>query len=262
MYPYDLFLGLDLYDILIAVGFFAALMFFRFWGDRRNFSAGLQNLVIFSALGAIIGGFGAATLFQAFYNFMESGVFELAKNTGATFYGGLIGGVLLFLLIYFVGGRLILRDGSAVKSFFSMSEIAAGAIALAHGLGRVGCLCAGCCHGAITDAWYGVYNVHLDAKTVPIQLFEALFLFALAGVLTYRVWKGKKGNFGLYLVAYAVWRFLIEYLRTDDRGATVVSFLTPSQLTAILLVLFGIGLWGLEYLLARKATLKGGEGDA
>ena len=46
MYPYDLFWGLDLYDLLIALGFFAALLYFRFWADRRNFSAGLQNLVI------------------------------------------------------------------------------------------------------------------------------------------------------------------------------------------------------------------------
>ena len=261
MYPYDLFWGLDLYDLLIAFGFFAALLYFRFWADRRNFSAGLQNLVIFSALGGVLGGFGAATLFQAFYNYMESGVFTLAQNTGATFYGGLIGGALLFLVIYFLGGRWILRDGSTVKCFFSMSEIAAGGIALAHGLGRLGCLMAGCCHGKVTEAWYGVYNAYLDAKTVPVQLFEALFLFALSAYLTYRLCKRQRGNLGIYLVAYAVWRFLIEYLRTDDRGATVVAFLTPSQLTALILVLVGVGLWGLERLLSTRCQ-KGGGLDA
>ena len=53
---------------------------------------------------------------------------------------------------------------------------------------------------------------------------------------------------------YAVWRFFIEYLRADDRGATVVSFLSPSQLTAVLLFAVGAGLylWGL--LRERKGT--------
>jgi prolipoprotein diacylglyceryltransferase len=46
----------------------------------------------------------------------------------------------------------------------------------------------------------------------------------------------------IYLMAYGVWRFFAEYLRADDRGATVVKFLSPSQLTAILLFLFGAGL--------------------
>ena len=40
----------------------------------------------------------------------------------------------------------------------------------------------------------------------------------------------------LYMSVYGVWRFLIEYLRGDDRGATVVPFLTPSQLIAVVLI--------------------------
>ena len=43
-------------------------------------------------------------------------------------------------------------------------------------------------------------------------------------------------------MAYAVWRFLAEYLRADDRGATVVSFLSPSQFVAVLLFALGVGL--------------------
>lgn len=261
MYPYDLFWGLDLYDLLIAVGFFAALLFFRFWADRRDFSAGLQNLVIVCALCAMIGGYGAAVLMQAVYNWLESGVFEVVSGTGATFYGGLVGGAILFVLIYFVAGHFVLRNGQPVKRFWEMSEIAAGSIALAHGFGRLGCLFAGCCHGKVTDAWYGIYNAYLDADTVPVQLFEALFLFALAGFLTWRLSRKQRGNLGLYLVAYAVWRFLIEYLRADDRGETFVSILSPSQLTAIVLLLLGVGLWALEYALKRRTDAKGGRTD-
>ena len=262
MYPYDLFLGLDLYDLMIAVGFFLALLYFRFWADRKAFAAGLQNLVIVGALAGIIGGYCAAVLMQAVYNWLESGVFEIVNGTGATFYGGLVGGALLFVAVYFLGGHFVLRNGSAAKNFFSVSEIAAGSIALAHGFGRLGCLFAGCCHGKVTDAWYGIYHVHLDAKVVPVQLFEALFLFALAAFLTYRLYRGMRGGLGLYLILYAVWRFLIEYLRADERGQSPIPFLSPSQLTALVLVAVGIGFWGVEYRLAHRAKTNGGDNDA
>ena len=44
----------------------------------------------------------------------------------------------------------------------------------------------------------------------------------------------------LYLMGYGVWRFILEYLRGDDRGETIVSFLTPSQLTAVLMIIVGV----------------------
>lgn len=262
MYPYDLFFGLDLYDLLIVLGFFGALVYFRFWGDRRHFSSGYQNLCIICGLAGIIGGYGAAVVTQAFYNYLESGVFEIVSGTGATFYGGLIGGALLFLLLYFVGGRLFLRQESVTKPFFLLSEIASGSIALAHGFGRLGCLFAGCCHGAVTDAWFGIYNAQLDAKTVPVQLFEALFLFVLVGFMTWRLHRGLRGNLGVYLTFYAVWRFLIEFLRGDDRGQSLIPALSPSQMVAILLFAVGIGVWLLEYCLAKPKTGHEEERDA
>lgn len=251
MYPYDVFLGMDLYEIAIVLGFFAALLYFRFWADRRKFSAKLQNLCIVGAMLAVFGGYGAAVLAQAFYNYLDGESFRLTSGTGATFYGGLVGGAVIFIAIYLIGGR-ILREGSAKRRFFEMSGIAGGAIALAHGIGRIGCLCAGCCHGKITDAWYGIYNVALGAKTVPVQLFEALFLFALAAFLSWWLHRGMRGGLGVYLSAYAVWRFFAEYLRTDHRGQSPISFLSPSQLTAVLLLLVGVGLIVSEYVVVAR----------
>ena len=252
MYPYEVFLGMDMYEILLVLGFFAALVYFRIWADRMHLSAKLQNLCIFGAMFAMIGGYGAAVLAQAFYNFLDQGVFEIVQGTGATFYGGLIGGALVFLAVYFVGGHFLKVD--APKHFFAFSEIAGGAIALAHGIGRIGCLFAGCCHGKVTDAWYGVYNVVLGVKTVPVQLFEALFLIALAAFLTWRLWRGMRGNLGLYLSCYAVWRFFAEYLRSDDRGQSPIAFLSPSQFTAVILLLVGIGVLVLQRYLAKTET--------
>ena len=258
MYPKEIIFGMGMYELLIALGFFCALLYFRIFADRYAFSAKMQNLVILCALAALVGGYGFAVLFQAVYNGLETGVYEVVNTTGATFYGGLIGGTGVFIGIYFLAGRFVLKAGEAKSNFSRLSEIAAGSIAVAHGMGRLGCLFAGCCHGAVTDAWYGIYHHYLKAKVIPVQLFEAIFLFALCGFLTWRLLKGKRSNLAVYLMTYAVWRFFAEYLRADDRGASVVAFLSPSQFTAILLFLVGVGLW----LFARRNRGREASGES
>ncbi len=239
MYPYRVLFDLGMYEILLVLGFVFALIYFRVLADRVGFGASLQNICILGGLVGLIGGYGMAVVTQAVYNALASGHFEIAGNTGATFYGGLVGGIGFYVLFYFLAGRFFLKRGEAGVNFGRMSDIAAGAIALAHAMGRIGCLFAGCCHGAVTDAWYGIYHVRLQTKVIPVQLFEAIFLLALCAYLTWRFFKGKRKNLAVYLVAYAIWRFFAEYLRNDDRGSTVVSFLSPSQLTSILLFLVG-----------------------
>ena len=183
MYPHSLFLGLTLYDIFILVGVVAAFLLADRMTVKRGFSVSLQRIVIICALSAVIVGYGSAVLFQAFYNIAERGKFVIDANTGATFYGGLIGGAGAFLLVYFIAGKHFCKDNEAVKRFPDMLDIGACCIPLAHAFGRLGCLTAGCCHGRETDAWYGInmYNFTNGAgeevwhRVVPIQLFESIF---------------------------------------------------------------------------------------
>ena len=80
------------------------------------------------------------------------------------------------------------------------------------------------------------------AKVVPTQLFEALFLFALCAIIFILVMKWDfKHGMSVYLIAYGIFRFAIEYARSDDRGALVWG-ISPSQFWSILMVVFGIGL--------------------
>ena len=249
MYPYDILLELDLYMIMLCIGILSALISYRICADRLQFGAKLQNFCLFTGCAAIVVGYGSAVLFQAFYNIEKYGEFRINSQTGATFYGGLIGGALLFLIVYFVGGHFLFRDTSEhQKRFWQLADIAAISISSAHAFGRIGCLMVGCCHGAVTDQWYGIYMVSKGARVVPIQLYEAIVLFGICALCVYRLWTGKRDNLQLYMIVYGVWRFLIEYARDDDRGTTLVSFLTPSQLTAILMILGGIVLW----ILRRK----------
>jgi prolipoprotein diacylglyceryltransferase len=80
------------------------------------------------------------------------------------------------------------------------------------------------------------------ATVVPTQLFEALFLFALCGLCFYLVWvKNFKHNLSVYLIAYGIFRFCLEYVRADDRGELIPG-LTPSQFWSVLMVVAGIAL--------------------
>ena len=138
-------------------------------------------------------------------------------------------------------------------------------VCIAHALGRIGCLFAGCCHGKVyaekraftlpllTISASG--NLLKTEYTVPVQLYEACFLFALGAFLICRVLRKKTYGLPLYLALYGAWRFFIEYARADDRGATIVSFLSPSQLVALILIAAAAAIFYAE----RRFTKDGDE---
>lgn len=252
MYPYDILPGIDLYTVMLCVAILTAMLIFRFFSDRRGFSAKLNNFVLAVGVVAVILGYCSSVLVQAFYNAMESGKFVIDKSTGSTFYGGFIGGAAVFLAIYFGVGHFLFRDGENVRRTGELASICAAAVCAAHSLGRIGCLFAGCCYGRVTDSPFSVYNAYLDARVVPVQLYESLFLAALFAYLCFRLVKKRDNCMPIYLIAYGIWRFFIEYLRTDDRGESPVSFLTPSQFTALLLIAVGIALLVLSHFSAAR----------
>lgn len=238
MYPEDIIPGIDLYTIFFTLALMLAVISFRIISDKLELEASIHNLSLFSGIFAIIGGYCSAILTQAVYTYIETGIFSI-RDAGMTFYGGFVGGALTFFLVYFVFGGITDKKKLRFRRIIFVTDIGACSVVLAHAVGRIGCLFAGCCHGAATDAWYGIYNCRLHAKAVPVPLFESLFLFALLAVLLRRLFKGGSCILSLYLMIYGVWRFFIEYLRTDDRGATVVSALSPSQFTALILIAAG-----------------------
>jgi phosphatidylglycerol:prolipoprotein diacylglycerol transferase len=263
MYPYELFWGIDLYSLSITLGVVVCLLLVRLQGDMRGLRAKLQNDILTLTPLAVVLGYGAAVLIQGLYNMASVGGYEINQSTGATFYGGLLGGTIAFIVLYFGAGHFRYRDGYHKVHFRDVVDMAPAAITAAHGLGRVGCLMAGCCHGAPTDAWYGIYMIGPDCRVVPVQLFEALFLFCLCGALLVMMKKGIRHQMPTYMLVYGLWRFFAEYWRADDRGQTVVSFLSPSQFFSVLLMLGGVTLLIVELYLDRRAAGKGtGENDA
>ena len=249
MYPDKIFGLFYLYGLMISVGLIVAFIVLFFLGKKRNVDESFMDFIFYNGIASIVVGFGSAALFQATYNYIENPEAGFNLGGGITFIGGLIGGVICFLAVYFIfrprlKGRLV--------DVLSMLPCA---VLVGHAFGRIGCLFAGCCHGPETDAWYGIM-MHTHefgyAKVVPTQLFEALFLFALFAVcLILFLKKDFKHNMSVYLIGYGIWRFFIEYVRADDRGS-FVGGISPSQFWAILMVVIGIGLIFLMNHLVKK----------
>ena len=250
MYPYDILPGFTLYDLCLALGIFCAVLVFRFFSDRDKISARLYNFILYDALITVVLGYALSVFTQALYNWRDEGKFVISASTGATFLGGLVGGAAVFIAFYFGIGHFSFGNRENIKSFRWMTDVAAVCIPAAHSIGRIGCLTAGCCHGIVyeTAKWYTFRFLILNAAdecigvfyALPVQLYEALFLAVLALALGIMKRKNKTNLLPIYMIAYGVWRFLIEYIRGDERGTTIVDFLSPSQLTSVLMVAGGI----------------------
>lgn len=255
MYPYTIIFGMTAYEIFILIGVIGIMIAFRVFADKKGYSARFQNFILAAIVITILCGYGSAVLFQAFYNYLATGIFKIDSSTGATFYGGFIGGVTVCVIIYFVAGHFLFKDKEHLRAFPHILDCGGFCVPLAHGFGRLGCLLVGCCHGGYTDAWYGIPLAGTDKKIIPLQLYESIFLLSLFAFLFIRAMKKDKYTqaMPIYLSSYAVWRFIIEFFRTDDRGASPISFLSPSQFTAVLLVAVAIVLYILmEKLYVRK----------
>lgn len=239
MYPYELFFGLTLYEVLVAAGFLAAVLLFRRFSFRAGISAKLYNLALAAMTAAAVGGYLSGFLFQGVYDWLGGRPFSLTETTGSTFLGGFLGGFVILMAVYFGAGRILFgRRGEHTARFSDVADGYFIALTAGHGFGRIGCLMAGCCHGIASE--HGIYFPELGYRALPTQLYEALFLFALTAVLWAAVKRLPGIGGSVYCLGYGIWRFFIEFIRGDDRGKTLVDSLSPSQLVSLLLAAAGV----------------------
>ena len=227
-----------MYGIMIAVGILACFWLLFYYGKKRNVEDKFIDFIFYNGIASIAFGFFSAALFQATYNYIENPKNGFDLGGGITFIGGLIGGVITFLVVYVIFRKKYKSKLLDVVSFLPCC------ITLAHGFGRIGCFCAGCCYGLPTDSIFGVVfpNMEYLGKVHPTQLYEAVFLFLLCAVMFVLVMKWNfKHGLSVYLIAYGVFRFFIEYVRDDNRGGFIPG-LSPSQFWSICMVVIGVGL--------------------
>jgi phosphatidylglycerol:prolipoprotein diacylglycerol transferase len=120
-----------------------------------------------------------------------------------------------------------------------LMDVAAGPMLLGIAFGRIGCFLNGCCYGKTDPGWVcavpyppgstpfveqvraGLINENAPQSLPvhPTQLYEvvamAALFFVVQAVFRRRRWKGQA--FAVAAGGYALWRFLVEFLRGDRR---------------------------------------------
>src|SRR6058998_2573864 len=225
------------YGVLLAAAYLLGLKLAMARAKARGLDANrVLDLGIYIIISALIGAklLLLVTDFRAFTADPRE-LLTLARS-GGVFYGGLILAVIV-ALVY------ISRVGLPL---WTTCDVFAPGIALGHVVGRFGCLFAGCCYGKPTTVpWAITFTDPFAASNVgtplnqplhPTQLYEAGAELLILGVLLATERKGRPfagRTFWLYMLLYAISRFIIEFFRGDERG-TVFMFST-SQFISLLL---------------------------
>lgn len=222
------------YGLMIGLGVICAILLAEYRAKKRMLNQ--DHLFSIFLLVLIFGFVGAKLLFCIVeIKTILSNPILILSGDGFVVYGGIVGGIAAMMIFC----RM------KKTSFLRYFDLLAPSVAIAQGFGRIGCFLAGCCYGRETDSGFCiVFHNSLYApngvKLLPTQLIMSVgdFLIALV-LLLYAKKDRKKGKIGgLYLILYSVGRFLVEFLRSDYRGA--IGFLSTSQFISIFILLLGL----------------------
>jgi phosphatidylglycerol:prolipoprotein diacylglycerol transferase len=227
MYPRLLELGpltVYSYGVLLAAAYLLAL----YVTVRRARRAGLDgdrvlDLGIYIIISALVG--AKALLLIVDFDYFRRQPAELwtLARSGGVFYGGLV-------LAFLVGVWYMRRHRLPV---WTTADAIAPGVALGHVVGRMGCLLAGCCYGTPTSLPWGItfsdpfaaanVGTPLHLALHPTQLYDAATEFVILLLLLATERRGRRFSgrtFWIYILLYAVSRFVIEFFRGDPRGST------------------------------------------
>ena len=228
MHPVLLTLGpleIPTYGVIVAIGWLAGAR----WLVARRRELGLSEDEIWRIVYWIFGGAFVGGKIMYFLVTPGSWAFTFeALRFGFVYYGGLVGGL--------AAGLWYARQQKL--PCLKLADWFMTALALGHGIGRFGCLAAGCCYGRHTDLPWGVALAGALSRH-PTQVYEAVLNLALfAALVRFALPRAEDGRWrrgsvlAAYLISYSALRFAVEFLRDDDRGAFIAG-LSPSQWAAL-----------------------------
>jgi phosphatidylglycerol---prolipoprotein diacylglyceryl transferase len=201
---------------------------------------------------------------ENFREFLQDPIGNLFSAGGLTFYGGLIFGVIAVL--WFVRKKKI--------PWLQMMDVAAPAVILAYGVGRMGCMLSGDgCWGIpnlnpkpewlhFLPDWMWSYNFPhnvinngiplqdcnghychvLPVPVWPTPFYESMisiaFFFVLWGIR--KSMRAPGSLFAIFFVMNGVERFFIEKIRVNNRYDLGSFSFTQAELISVLLVILGI----------------------
>lgn len=228
------------YGVMIAVGILAAS-----WLATKlckEYKLDYENIDSFIIFVIVIGyAFSKLTYCLTVFDQFLSDPLSVLGSGGWVVYGGILGGLL---------AALIWCKWEKWK-FMDYFQVLMPCVSLAQGFGRIGCFFAGCCGGAVTDAWYGIQFPatslawNTTQKIIPTQLLSSAGDFLIFAFLMYNLKKGKhpEDTGAWYLILYSVGRFLIEFLRGDLIRGAIGPFSTSQFISLFVVVLGAYMIW-------------------
>lgn len=217
-------LEIHAYGVMAMLGFLAGLLLARWRARKVGIDPDLITDVSIWALIAGIVGSRIAYILTYPGEFRTLVDYIAIWQGGLVFYGGFIGAMVVVLLF------LRLRR----QPLLPVLDALAPSLALGHAFGRIGCLMRGCCYGepVHSGAWYGIvypdHSIPYDPHNLPAiapgtplfpsQPLESLNLLIIFGILMFCFTRRKAVGevTALYLMLYAVQRFINEFLRGDN----------------------------------------------
>ena len=240
------------YGLMYLLGLGAAYLLIKSRASDKNLSLSaeqLSDLIVFAAFGVFLGGRIGYVLFYnlPFYLDNPLKIFAVWEG-GMSFHGGLIG-TCVALWVY---SR---RRGFPV---YTIADLAAGAVPIGLGFGRLGNFINGELYGRATDvSWCMVFPQGGPECRHPSQLYEAglegLLLFLILSLIHRRatppgtiLWS--------FLIGYGMARFFIEQFRQPDSHlGFIFGSLTMGQLLCLPMILIGIGMLIRGYRTAKSS---------
>jgi phosphatidylglycerol:prolipoprotein diacylglycerol transferase len=195
---------------------------------------------------------------------------KLFRNwqSGFVFYGGLIAGGAASLLYIKMRGL----------SIALISDLCAPLVMLGLAFGRVGCFLNGCCYG---KAGTGFPCISFPAGSPaandqgrsfqpsnpvhPTQLYEAAAAVGLFFIVSWIYKKKRKAQgevFLIMLMLYGVWRFIVEFVRGDERPRWIGELSYSQVVSLAVFAVAGVWLFLLRNRPQPEAAPGGPEGPA
>ena len=250
---------LHTYGVMLALAFFAGFCIALINARREGIPADrIFDIFFYIVISGLLGAKLLHLIVEWRHYSQNPGEILFALfRLGGVYYGGLI---LAIAVSFFFLWRWKL-------SIWAMSDYLAPGLALGLSIARWGCFFAGCCFGkACNLPWAIVYTdkytnqsvgTPLGYKLHPAPIYESIAAFTIFVILMIVV---RKRSFdgetiSLFLILNGIERFLIEFLRADERGYVFNGLLTTSQLVSLCIIPLGIILFII--LMKRGKSLPG-----